>query len=104
MRFTSAALAALIGTAAFAQPAAAEYDIAYLGLRGSFVITESGSTKGTLFDYDEDYEDDGYGVGLFMGWVLNDSFRLEIEGTYRSADLDQVTMIRDDFFVAPDYV
>jgi opacity protein-like surface antigen len=105
MRFTSTALAAVIGAVAFAQPAAAEYDIAYLGLRGSFVMTDSGSTKGSMFfDYDEEYEDDGYGVGIFMGWVVNDNFRFEVEGTYRYANLDTVTMVRDDFFIPPDYL
>jgi opacity protein-like surface antigen len=104
MRFTSTALAAVIGAVAFAAPAAAEYDIAYLGLRGSYVMTDSGSTKGSqFFDFDEDYED-GYGVGVFMGWVLNDNFRLEVEGTYRGADIDTVTMVRDDFFIPPDYL
>lgn len=99
MRFalTPAALA-VIGAVAFAAPAAAEYDIAYLGLRGSYVQTDGGSTQGSVFfDYDEEYAD-GFAVGVFMGWVLDENFRLEIEGTYRSADLDNVTIVRDDSF------
>jgi len=95
---TPAALA-VIGAVAFAAPAAAEYDIAYMGLRGSYVMTEDSSTTGSLFfDYDHEYEDNGFGVGVFMGWILDENFRLEVEGTYRSADLKQVTITRDDFF------
>ncbi len=59
MRFalTPAALA-VIGAVAFAAPAAAEYDAAYLGLRGSYVVTDQGSTQGSInFDYDEEYAD-----------------------------------------------
>lgn len=82
---------------AFAPPAAAEYDIAYLGLRGSYVVTDVGSTQGSVFfDYNEEYAD-GFGAGIFIGWVLDSNFRFEIEGTFRSADLDEVTMVRDDF-------
>ena len=49
MRFalTPAALA-VIGAVAFAAPAAAEYDAAYLGLRGSYVVTDQGSTQGSI--------------------------------------------------------
>ncbi len=103
MRITTAALA-VIGAVAFAAPAAAEYDVAYLGLRGSLVVTDDGSTKGSMFfDYDQEY-DIGFGAGVFMGWVVNDNFRLEVEGTYRGADLDRVKVVRDDFFVPPDYL
>lgn len=95
--FTVAALA-VIGATAFAAPAAAEYDIAYLGLRGGYVITDQGATQGSVnFDYDEEYAD-GFAVGVFMGWILDENFRIEVEGTYRSADLEEVTMVRDDFF------
>jgi len=102
MRFalTPAALA-VIGAVAFAAPAAAEYDVAYLGLRGSYVQTDGGSTQGSVnFDYDEEYAD-GFAAGIFMGWVVDENFRLEIEGTYRSADLDNVTMVRDDLLLIP---
>jgi opacity protein-like surface antigen len=100
MRFalTPAALA-VIGAVAFAAPAAAEYDVAYLGLRGSYVQTDGGSTQGSVFfDFDEEYAD-GFAAGIFMGWVVDENFRLEIEGTYRSADLEEVTVVRDDLFL-----
>jgi len=90
------AMLAVLGAVSFAPAAAAgEYGVAYFGLRGSFVITESGETQGLLYDYNEEYAD-GFAAALYMGWVLDESFRLEIEGGYRSADIDEVTIVRDD--------
>jgi OOP family OmpA-OmpF porin len=91
------AMLAVFGAVAFAPAAAAgEYgSIAYLGLRGSFVITENGETKGLIYDYNQKYAD-GFGAALYMGWVLDENFRLEIEGGFRSADIDEVTIVRDD--------
>lgn len=86
---------AVLGAISFAPAAAAEYGVAYFGLRGSFVITESGSTQGLMYDYNEEYAD-GFAAAVYMGWVLDESFRLEIEGAYRSADIDEVTIVRDD--------
>lgn len=101
MRFALTPALAVIGAVAFAAPAAAEYDIAYLGLRGSYVVTDAASTQGSInFDYNEEYAD-GFAVGVFMGWVVDENFRLEIEGTYRSADLEEVTMLRDDLLAIP---
>lgn len=98
--FAPAALG-LAAALAFAPPAAAEYDVAYMGLRGSYVITDVGSTQGSIFfDFNEEYAD-GFGAGFFMGWVLDSNFRLEIEGTYRSADLEEVTIVRDDLYAVP---
>jgi opacity protein-like surface antigen len=92
------ALLALLGTVSLAPTAAADgYGVAYLGLRGSYIITEDASTTGSIdFDYDQQYADNGYGVALYMGWVVDDSFRLELETGYRNADLDKVTITRDD--------
>jgi opacity protein-like surface antigen len=95
------AMLVVLGAASLASvaaaTAAAEYGIAYLGLRGSYIATESASTAGSVqFDYNEEYATDGFGAAVYMGWVLNESLRLEIEGGYRSADLDEVTIIRDD--------
>lgn len=98
--FAPAALG-LAAALAFAPSAAAEYDVAYMGLRGSYVITDVGSTQGSLFfDFNEEYAD-GFGAGFFMGWVLDSNFRLEIEGTFRSADLEEVTIVRDDLTAVP---
>lgn len=74
--------------------AAGAYGVAYLGLRGSYTFTDDAGTIGNgIYDYDQTYED-GFGVALYTGWVLNDSLRLEVEGGYRSADIDQVTIVR----------
>ncbi len=98
--FAPAALG-LAAALAFAPSAAAEYDVAYMGLRGSYVITDVGSTQGSIFfDFNEEYAD-GFGAGFFMGWVLDSNFRLEIEGTFRSADLEEVTIVRDDLTAVP---
>lgn len=87
---------ALAASLAFAPTAAAEYDIAYLGLRGTYVFVDDTSSSGTGFlDYDAQH-DDGYGGGVFIGWVLDDNFRLEAEGMYRSWNLGPVTIVRDD--------
>ena len=95
------AILAMFGAASLASvstaSAAGEYGIAYFGLRGSYVATEGATTTGSVsFDYDEEYASEGFGAAIFMGWVLNESLRLEIEGGYRSADLDEVTIIRDE--------
>jgi OmpA-OmpF porin, OOP family len=92
----ASAMLAMCGLVAFAPcVSAGNVDPAYLGLRGSLVFSDTGDTRGSGdFDYDEDYAS-GYAAALFMGWVLDDDFRLELEGGYHSADLDAVTIIRD---------
>jgi opacity protein-like surface antigen len=97
----ASAMLTLFGAVSFVPAAAAsdEYGVAYLGLRGSYLLTEGGSTKGSIdFDYNEKYAPTGYGVALYLGWVLNDSLRLELETGYRNADLDKVKITRDDTF------
>lgn len=90
-----AALLLFAGAVALSSTAKAEYDIAYLGLRGSYVFTDENSSTGSGFlDYDTEYGD-GFGAGLFMGWVLNENLRLEIEGAYRNADMQSATVTRD---------
>lgn len=91
------AMSAIAGFAAFAGVAtAADYDASYLGLRGSYVATESASTTGSIdFDLDQNYASGGFGVAVYYGWVLDREFRLEFEGGYRGADLDDVTIVRD---------
>ncbi|MCE9524408.1 MAG: outer membrane beta-barrel protein [Alphaproteobacteria bacterium] len=92
------AILATLGAATFASVAlASDYGVAYLGLRSSYIATEGAETAGSVaFDYNEEYATDGFGAAVFMGWVLDKNFRLEIEGGYRSADLDEVTIVRDD--------
>jgi OmpA-OmpF porin, OOP family len=91
------AVLVVLGAASLASVAAAAEYGAYLGLRGSYIATEGASTAGSIdFDYNEEYASDGFGAAAYIGWVLNDSLRLEMEGGYRSVDLDTVTIIRDD--------
>ena len=91
----ASAMLALFGAVSVAPTASADdYGVAYLGLRGSYLLTEDGSTTGSInFDYNEKYATNGYGAALYMGWVLDDSFRLELETGYRNADLDKVTIV-----------
>lgn len=101
MRITLTAAAIAIGGALATGAASAGniYGAAYVGLRGSYVWTDDGETRSdplvALYDYDETYEG-GYAVGIEMGWTLSDAFRIAIEGEFRHADIDSVTIVRDD--------
>ena len=92
-----AAIAGVAGLALLAPAtSAADFDASYLGLRGSYVATESASATGSVgFDIDEDYASDSFAVSAYYGRVLDEDFRLELEGGYRSVDLDEVTILRD---------
>ncbi|NOT40322.1 MAG: porin family protein [Alphaproteobacteria bacterium] len=97
MRFTLApaalALCATIGTAA---AAGSTYGTAYIGLRGSYVFTDDGSTTGTSgFNYIQSY-DDGYATAAYLGWTLTHGIRFEAEGGFRSADIDSVLIVSGD--------
>lgn len=99
----ASATLAVLGASFIATPASADvYGVAYYGLRGSYVWTDEGSTHGSmLFDYNEEYSE-GFGAAVYIGWILDDNFRLEMEGGYRSADLDRVVIVRDDLlFTTP---
>jgi OmpA-OmpF porin, OOP family len=103
MRLTLTSAAVALGAlAATTVPASAgNYGVAYFGLRGSYVVTDDGSTSGAPgvvlynFDYDETYET-GYATSAFLGWTIGDSLRLEVEGGFRSADLDSATVVVGD--------
>ncbi len=102
MRLVTLSLGVLaLGGALSAETAQAGniYGEAYVGLRGSYVWTGDGETRSNpasgLYDYDETY-DDGYAVGVDIGWVVGNDFRLGIEGEYRHADIGNVTIVRDD--------
>jgi hypothetical protein len=83
---------AVIGTAA----AASVYGTAYIGLRGSYVMTDDGSTTGTSgFSYTQSY-DSGYATAAYLGWTLTDGIRFEAEGGFRSADIDKVRVVTGD--------
>ena len=100
MRFTLAPAAlALCSVAAIGTATAASiYGTAYIGLRGSYVFTDDGSTSGTSgFNYTQSY-DDGYAAAAYLGWVLTDGIRFELEGGFRSADIDKVHVVTGDGF------
>lgn len=101
LSLTSAAVA-LSALAASSVPASAgNYGVAYLGMRGSYILTDDGSTIGGpgavlyTFNYDQTYEN-GYGTSAFLGWTITDGLRLELEGGFRSADLDTATVVAGD--------
>lgn len=94
MRLGVVCAAVVAGSLVSIGSAAAErnYGTAYLGLRGSYVFTDGGSTTATnLFDYTQSYED-GYATSAYIAWALGGNFRMELEGGFRSADLDSVTI------------
>jgi OmpA-OmpF porin, OOP family len=98
MRFALAPAALALGSMAVIGTAAAAsiYGTAYIGLRGSYVLTDDGSTTGTSgFSYTQSY-DSGYATAAYLGWVLTDGIRFEAEGGFRSADIDQVHVITGD--------
>jgi opacity protein-like surface antigen len=98
MRFTLLPAALAVCGAAITQTATAgnAHGVAYIGLRGSYVVTDDGSTTGTaLFSYNQSY-DGGYATAAYIGWALHDALRLELEGGFRSADIDTVTIVTGD--------
>jgi len=103
MRLRLAAMTfAAMGAVALTTAAVAEANgVAYYGLRGSYITTEDGSSVGSMnFAYDIEYNE-GFGVAVFLGWVLDDHFRLEAEGGFRSADIDRVLVVRDSTTPTP---
>ncbi len=98
MRLTLLPAALAVCGAAITQTATAgnAHGVAYIGLRGSYVFTNDGSTTGTSgFSYDQGY-DDGYAGAVYIGWALHDALRLELEGGFRSADIETVTIVTGD--------
>ena len=97
MRLLSLAMSAVLAAAAFATTAQANgVSVAYLGLRGSVVDTQDGNTTSGLINYDESYKT-SFAAALFVGWVLDENFRLEAEAGYRSTDLDSIHVTRNTF-------
>jgi opacity protein-like surface antigen len=70
-------------------------DMAYLGLRGSYVMAEdAGSTS--IFIDDTRRFDDGWAVAGVVGFVLDQNMRIELEGGHRSNTISDVFLIRND--------
>jgi len=93
MRLLSLLTAAL---AASVLTGTAHAGVDYLGLRGSLVQTEDGDTSSASIDYSQTYEDVGFAAGAFIGWVLDENFRLELSADYRSNNLDSIHITRND--------
>jgi opacity protein-like surface antigen len=89
-------VSAVVAATALTTQAEARGSIGYIGLRGSLIQSDDGDTTSGSIDYNESYED-GYGAAAFLGWVLDDSFRIEIEAGYRSADVESVHITQNDF-------
>jgi opacity protein-like surface antigen len=101
MRFILLPAALAVCGAAITQTATAgnALGVAYIGLRGSYVVTDDGSTTGTSgFSYNQSY-DGGYATAAYIGWALHDALRLELEGGFRSADIDTVTIVTGDLLL-----
>ena len=97
MRFVSLAASVAVAAAAFATSAeAGGSSVAYFGLRGSYVETDGDNTTSASFEYGQTYKT-GFAASAFMGWVLDENFRLELEAGYRNADLDTIHVTRNDF-------
>jgi OmpA-OmpF porin, OOP family len=96
MRLSLASVVLIASVGIAPQVAAGEYDATYLGLRGSYVTTESAPSAGSVnFDFSQDYAHGEFGIAAYFGRVLDENFRVEIEGAYRNASLDDVTILRD---------
>jgi OOP family OmpA-OmpF porin len=96
MRLITMVASAAVAATALTATAQAGGSVAYIGLRGSIIQTDDGDTTSGPIDYTANYED-GFGASAFLGWVLDDNFRFELEAGYRSADLNSVYIIRNDF-------
>ena len=96
MRLISTVASAVVAATALSTAAQASGNIAYVGLRGSIVQTDDGDTTSPSIDYNESYKT-GFAAAAFLGWVLDENFRIEIEAGYRSADIDSVYITRNAF-------
>jgi opacity protein-like surface antigen len=89
------ALGLLAASPALANP----LGIGYVGLRGSYVQADDQSTASVSLDDSRTFRD-GWGVTGFMGFVIDDALRGEIEAGYRINELETVSVIRNDLFPA----
>jgi opacity protein-like surface antigen len=105
LRFAPAALAVCGVLAIGSAAASSNFGSAYLGLRGSYVFTDDGSTLGNAgADYDEAYEG-GYATAVYLGWTVSENIRFEVEGGYSSADIDSITVVNNTLnYLAGDVV
>ena len=69
-------------------------EIGYLGLRGSYVSAENQGTTSTLLDDDRSFSN-GWGASGFVGFIVDDALRAEIEGGYRINTIDSAKIIRN---------
>lgn len=83
-----------LGLAAAAPAFANNLGIGYLGLRGSYVNAEDQNTTSAPIDDNRSFKD-GWGVTGFMGFVIDESLRGEIEAGYRTNSLDETRVTRN---------
>jgi OmpA-OmpF porin, OOP family len=96
MRLITMVATAVVAASALTATAHATGSVAYIGLRGSIIQSDDSDTTSGPIDYTAAYQD-GFGASAFLGWVLDENFRFELEAGYRSAELDSVSIIRNDF-------
>jgi opacity protein-like surface antigen len=68
--------------------------IGYLGLRGSYVSAEDQATASPMIDDHREFKD-GWGVTGFMGFVIDEALRGEIEAGYRINNIETVRVDRN---------
>jgi opacity protein-like surface antigen len=68
--------------------------IGYLGLRGSYVHAEDEGATSTSIDANSNFAD-GWGVSGFIGFVIDEALRAELEAGYRTNDIERVTITRN---------
>jgi opacity protein-like surface antigen len=83
-----------LGFAAAAPVMANGYGIGYLGLRGSYVTADNQVTTSAPIDDERSFAD-GWGLTGFMGFIIDESLRGEIEAGYRINNLDNVEVLRN---------
>jgi opacity protein-like surface antigen len=73
---------------------AGSFGIGYLGLRGSYVTAEDQATTSSVIDDQRTFKD-GWGVTGFMGFVIDEALRGEIEAGYRINNIEKVRVDRN---------
>lgn len=68
--------------------------LGYIGIRGSYVAADDSKTTSVFIDDDRTHQD-GWGASGVLGFVLTNAVRMELEGGYRTNDLESVTVVRN---------
>jgi opacity protein-like surface antigen len=73
---------------------AGSYGIGYVGLRGSYVNAEDQATASLNVDDRRAFKN-GWGATGFMGFIIDDALRAEVEAGYRINSLDETYVARN---------